>query len=235
MSRKLQQGSGAISPLNPISSLVSDVVSREEAVGEVRRLLGEDLPSRSFFEHYRPLDQWFLRPDEIGNIHGINHEARVMIWQEILARLLIRDGMNLDQEALRWAAATHDTQRRADGSDFPHGERAAAWVERRLPHRIPEHSLQMVIYLNTWHVPADRSAPSMPPELAVFKDADGLDRVRLYDLDPQFLRWDYSKQLLQPLAQALFEGSEEKQEQEGYGLFDGVIAAAVELGLATAE
>ncbi|MBV9229174.1 MAG: hypothetical protein JOZ18_07660 [Chloroflexi bacterium] len=234
MSKKHQQRSGSASPVNPISSLASDPPS-VQAAAEVRRLLGKNLPSRSLFEQYRPLPQWFLRPDEIGNIHGIKHEARVMVWQELLARLLIRDGKALDQEALRWAAATHDTQRMTDGSDFPHGERAAAWVEQTLRHRIPERSLATVVYLNTWHVPPDISAPYITPELAVFKDADGLDRVRIYDLDPKFLRWGYSKTLLQHLAQALLEGSEEKYYQEGYDLFDCVIAAAIELGIVIAE
>src|SRR5437588_1751446 len=91
------------------------IVSPEEAGAEVRRLLEDNLPPRSFFEPYRPLRHWFLRPDESGNIHGISHEARVLIWQEILARLLIKEGISLDQEALCWAAATHDTQRQDDG------------------------------------------------------------------------------------------------------------------------
>ncbi len=225
MSLKSQQGN------DPLASLSPDTVALK-ARDEIRRRLGKDLPSKSLFELYRPAAQWFLRPDEIGNIHGINHEARVMIWQELLARLLIQDGAALDQEALRWAAVTHDTQRMTDGSDFPHGERAAAWVQQTLPRRIPESSLKTVVYLNTWHVPPDSYAPDMTLELAVFKDADGLDRVRLYDLDPQFLRCDYSKKLLQHLAQALFECSEEKQEQ-GCALFDCVIEAAVELGLLT--
>ena len=233
MSFKSHQSNDPVSSV--AASLASDIVSLEQAVEAVRRLLGENLPSRSLFELYRPQSQWFARPEEIGNIHGINHEARVMIWQELLARLLINDGIILDQEALRWAAATHDTQRIADGSDFPHGKRAAAWIKRELQHRIPQGSLETVVYLNTWHVPPDSSAPAMTPELAVFKDADGLDRVRLYDLDPQFLRWGYSKTLLQHLAQALFEGSEIKQQQEGCDLFDCVIETAVELGLVLAE
>jgi hypothetical protein len=205
------------------------MTSLETATREIQQLLEDDLPSRSLFERYRPLDQWFLRPNTIESIHGINHEARVMIWQELLARLLIKDGVSLDQEALRWAAATHDTQRKDDGADFLHGERAAAWVKQRLQH-IPEHSLETVVYLNTWHVPRDEFAPRMTPELAVFKDADGLDRVRIYDFDPQFLRWDYSKTLLQYLTQALFERSEEKQ-QAGSQFFACVIEAAIDLGL----
>lgn len=210
--------------------LTSASLSVRDAAEAVRELLSENLPSRSFFAPYRPLKQWFLRPEEIGGIHGINHETRVMIWQELLARLLLKDGMALDQEALCWAAATHDTQRLYDGVDFPHGERAAAWVKQQLCHQIPEHSLDTVAYLNTWHVPPDAYAPDMTPELTVFKDADGLDRVRLYDLDPAYLRCDYSKSLFVPLAQALFALSEENQ-RAGYEDVDCVMAAAIQLGL----
>jgi hypothetical protein len=218
-----------------MAEVIGDALSPQAAAAEVRRLLGDDLPARSLFERYRPPDRWFARPHDVGGIHGINHEARVMVWQEVLARLLIKDGISLDQEALRWAAATHDTQRLADGSDYPHGERAAAWVERNLRDRVPAGSLSTVVYLNTWHVPPDVSAPRMTPELAVFKDADGLDRVRIYDLDPRYLRLDYSKCLLRYLAQSLLDGSEEKQEREGHGWFDCAIAAAMALGLVTAK
>ena len=139
----------------------------------------------------------------------------------------------LDQEALRWAAATHDTQRLTDGMDYEHGERAAVWVQQQLHHRIPEQSLETVVYLNTWHVPPDMSAPGMTAELAVFKDADSLDRVRIFDLDPQYLRWDYSKNLLQYLAESLFEISEENYHQQGLALFDCVVETAMQLGLVT--
>ena len=212
--------------------LASMLASVQEAIETLKRLLHENLPSRSLIETYRPHEQWFRRPEEIGGIHGINHEARVMIWQELLARLLINDGMTLDQEALRWAAATHDTQRLTDGADFPHGERAAAWVKQQLRQTIPERTLETVAYLNTWHVPSDSYAPRMTSELAVFKDADGLDRVRLYDLETKYLRWEYSKTLLVPLAQALFELSE-KEKQAGVRNFDCVMKAAIQLGLIT--
>lgn len=203
----------------------------QEEVAEVRRLLGEDLPPRALFERYKPERGWFLRPDSAEDIHGIDHEARVLIWQELLARLLIKDGAALDQEALRWAAATHDTQRVSDGIDFPHGQRAAVWVERHLLHHIPAGSLETVLYLNTWHVPLDDQAPGMTPELAVFKDADALDRVRIDDFNSRYLRRSYSQTLLQYLAQELFDRSEAKRWSQGYAAFDCVCEAAVEMGL----
>lgn len=201
-----------------------------EAVEAIRSVLGGNLPSRSLLEQYRPHNKWFLKPEKIGSIHGINHEARVLVWQELLARLLLKDGKPLDQEALRWAAATHDTQRVDDGVDPQHGERAATWVQQQLQDTIPTNSLETVIYLNRWHVPPDSRAPHMTPHLAVFKDADGLDRVRIFDLDPRYLRWDCSKELLLPMANALLSASEKKQ-REGYALFDCVLAAAIDLGL----
>jgi hypothetical protein len=217
------------------SVLPAGALSVREAAAELQRLLGEDLPTQLLLERYRPEQRWFLRPHCAEDIHGIDHEARVLVWQELLAHLLIKDGAVLDQDALRWAAATHDTQRVSDGADYPHGQRAAAWVEQQLMHRIPEASLDTVLYLNTWHVPSDQQAPEMTPELAVFKDADALDRVRIYDFDPRYLRKGYSRTLLRYLSQALFDLSEAKRWGEGYAVFDCVMVAALELGLISAN
>jgi uncharacterized protein len=157
-----------------------------------------------------------------------------LVWQELLARLVLADGqaLDLDQEALRWAAAVHDTQRIADGLDLPHGRRAAAWVKRKrtLRNALPARTLHTLVYLCEWHVPPDDAVPTMTPELAVFKDADGLDRVRLSDLNLMYLRWDYSRKLLAPLADALFRASFIK-EWFGEEPFDCVLDAAEALGL----
>lgn len=75
----------------------------------------------------------------------------------------------------------------------------------------------------------------MTPELAVFKDADALDRVQIYDFDPHYLRCDYSQTLLQYLAQALFDASKAKRWSEGYAVFDCVMAAALKLDLISPE
>ncbi len=213
------------------SSFSSEQLSVQEAVAKLRQLLGDNLPERALLERYQPEQSWFLRPECAEDIHGIGHEARVLIWQELLARLLIKDGMTLNQEALRWAAATHDTQRISDGLDSPHGQRAAAWVGKHLGQRIPEHALETVRYLNTWHVPSDLRAPEMTPELAVFKDADGLDRVRIFDFDPRYLRTRYAGTLLCYLANELFEVSEARRWRDQLSAFDSVISAALDLGL----
>lgn len=208
------------------------------AVAALTQRLGGQLPARALLARYRPPRTWFARPDHIGGIHGIGHEARVLIWQELLARLIIADGLAngqrhaLNQEALRWAAAVHDTQRVEDGLDLLHGNRAAAWVRRKRTVRkaLTTPTLETLAYLCEWHVPSDAAAPTMTAELAVFKDADGLDRVRLGDLNPRYLRWDVSRDVLLPLASPLFRGSLAR-EWAGGDPFESALDAAVALGL----
>lgn len=204
------------------------------AVDALTQRLDGQLPARSLLERYRPPTAWFARPDHIGSIHGLAHEARVLIWQELLARLVVADGqaLDLDQEALRWAAAVHDTQRIADGLDLLHGSRAAAWVKRKrtLRNAWARGARETLAYLCAWHVAPDSAAPTMTAELAVFKDADGLDRVRLGDLNPTYLRWEHSRKLLLPLAYPLFVNSLIR-EWMGGDPFDSVLDAAEALGL----
>lgn len=207
------------------------------AIAALTRRLAGQLPARSLFERYRPPKEWFARPDHIGGIHGLAHETRVLIWQELLARLVVADGQALDQEALRWAATVHDTQRVEDGLDQSHGRRAATWVKRKrtLRNALPARTLDTLIYLCEWHVPGDAAAPTMTRELAVFKDADGLDRVRLGDLDAKYLRWDCSRNLLLPLAYPLFMASLAREWLAAADAFDSVLDAAEALGLLGSE
>ena len=215
--------------------LVSKAAQAKASAILAQRLAG-NLPSRALLEQYRPRPAWFRRPDMLPGLHGINHEARVLIWQELLARLVMQDGLTLDTEALRWAAVTHDTQRVEDDLDLGHGERAALWVRQHMQGTIPASSLETVAYINRWHVPSDRLVPRMTLELAVFKDADALERVRLggTGLDPRYLRWKQSKQCLLPLANALLLASG-RHRRAGAALFDCAMLAARELGLLAAE
>ena len=94
-------------------------------------------------------------------------------------------------EAVRWAAALHDVGRQSDGYEVGHGERSALWLELNtalLPSALSAERLAKVAYCCRWHVPRDHVAPEMTAELRCLKDADGLDRVRIHDLDPEQLR-----------------------------------------------
>ena len=143
---------------------------------------------------FAPQLDWFAHKPE--GIHGLGHETRVLIWSHVLTSMVRDEDLKVDGNVLGWAAAVHDTQRWNDGIDAGHGARAADWILERprlLPSSVP---LDEVAYVCRWHVPNDESAPEITPELKVFKDADALDRWRIDDLDPAFLRTRAARQLL---------------------------------------
>ena len=130
-----------------------------------------------------PLRSWF-RMQPPSDLHGLGHTARVMTWTCVLTR-----GSEWFDIVL-WAAACHDLRREDDGLDPRHGFRAGAWVRKKLPLllRQPPANLELIARACDWHVCPDREAEWDHPTLWLLKDADGLDRARLYDLDPSFLR-----------------------------------------------
>lgn len=132
---------------------------------------------------FLPQPHWyFLQPP--SDLHGLGHTARVMVW----ACVLTRDTPWLD--SVLWAATCHDLRREDDGADPDHGFRAGAWVRRELPRLLhsPPVDLDAIASACDWHVCSDHHAEWDHPVLWHLKDADGLDRVRLYDLDPRFFR-----------------------------------------------
>jgi len=138
---------------------------------------------------YRPRAEWYSH-NPYG-IHGLSHAARVLVWADQLVRRLEESTVAVDGEAVRWAAALHDIGRLDDGRDRQHGERSAAWLERNyrlLPVALDARRLSAIAYICRWHVPRDGEAPAMTVELQCLKDADGLDRVRIFDLDARQLR-----------------------------------------------
>jgi len=181
--------------------------------------------SADLFHRYKPPIEWYAIKTVATGIHGLGHVARVMIWNEVISQLINNKGIRVDQEALRWASAIHDTQRRNDKYDLRHGKRAASWLENNCSHlAISKTTLLKVIHIINNHVNHDGEI-TMTPELIIFKDADGLDRVRVDDLNPNYLRLDISRKLV-GLAKLLFDLSKKQGD-----LFDNAIAAAIELGL----
>ncbi len=128
------------------------------------------------------LDWFVLQPPSA--IYGIGHTARVMVWAEVLSQGTIY------RDAVLWAAICHDLRRENDGPDADHGRRAAQWVREELPkwlEVLPEH-LDWIASACEGHVDPDAHAAFRHPVLWLLKDADGLDRVRLCDLDPRYFR-----------------------------------------------
>ena len=156
--------------------------------------------------------------------------ARVLILQELIAGQLEREGLKLDREALRYAAMTHDVGRLDDGKDLEHGTRSAQWIKENLSNKMSPETLDIATYIVHWHVPSDGDAPVMTEELKVLKDADGLDRVRLGDLDPNYLRTEPAKKLLK-VAERLYDLSVAPEGTNEPNSFSAVLSAAGRMGI----
>ena len=156
-----------------------------------------------------PPRAWF-RMQPPSDLYGPGHTARVMAWASVLTR-----GTGWFEPVV-WAAACHDLRRRDDGADPRHGFRAGTWVRTKLPDllRQPPQDLELIASACDWHVCADRESRWTHPVLWLLKDADGLDRVRLYDLDASFFRHRQTRRFVAP-AQALYAataGSDDPSE-----------------------
>ena len=147
-----------------------------------------------------------------GLIHQKRHWSRVLVLA-----LKVAEDMDLsdaDIDALAMAASFHDTRRKDVARDIEHGDRAAEYyrcycAERDLPFD-PRAYLAI-----KWHVRPDEEGMAVVQEwdranpkrddwnidattlLRIFKDADGLDRLRMSTeaLNADFLRVPQSPKL----------------------------------------
>jgi hypothetical protein len=147
---------------------------------------------------------YFHRPQ---GIHGINHTKRVLFFAALLASLEKLD--EPEKNIISTAAVYHDIGRTRDGVDHTHGY--ASFMKAKAMDLIKitiTEDYDVVKYLIETHCIDDKEAfklvrqYAVEPErakrlLMVFKDADGLDRVRINDLDPRMLRLPRSRQLVQ--------------------------------------
>ncbi len=145
-------------------------------------------------DSYRPMPEWFAHKPY--GIHGMHHVTRVLVWADQIAQWMMEQGDDVDVAVVRWAAIVHDVGRWNDGRDPEHGTRAAQWVEDKrgtLLSPLSDTQLQKLQYCCTWHVPRDELIPEKTNELICLKDADGLDRVRIGDLNPAYLRTEIAR------------------------------------------
>jgi hypothetical protein len=146
---------------------------------------------------YRPSPSWFAHSPY--GIHGIGHAARVLVWANLIGQQLRTSGVDLSLEAVRWAAVLHDVARLSDGWDKGHGARSADWVaenRKSLPFTLPDDLFERALLCCRWHEITDQDIPVLTPELISMKDADGLDRVRINDLNPDYLRSEPARLLV---------------------------------------
>lgn len=140
----------------------------------------------------------------ISPVHGSGHINRVLLmaaliaWQEDLPTSLLQQYLA--------ACSYHDVGRTFDGLDLEHGARSAERLEELTPYR-GEALLELQAAVTAHSQPdslmEEILAQFAPADLAhtrqlacLLKDADNLDRVRLGDLKPEFLRHDSAKDLV---------------------------------------
>lgn len=180
--------------------------------------------SEQLLRTFEPKEEWLSRP---SYLHGVGHLTRVFILQELISMQLKERGVEINREALRFASMAHDVGRIDDGKDLAHGKRSARWLAQNFAHKLSPEDMDTASYIVHWHVPPDSEAPEMINELKVLKDADGLDRVRLGDLDPTRLRTDVAQSLIDT-AQKLYDASQPNRPYEKDS-FETVLAAARQL------
>jgi hypothetical protein len=145
-----------------------------------------------------------------SRIHGPDHVGRVLIHAFLLLRLTAAR----EETTRLWASVyVHDLARTHDGVCTHHGADAARLLETDETLRghlarggLTEADLPAVAAAVTAHslweeIPRDDPHGRLA---ALMKDVDGLDRVRLHDLDPAMLRHDEARTLV-PFAKLLYE------------------------------
>jgi hypothetical protein len=158
--------------------------------------LGKLVPQPALFTHRSVL-------------HGQSHVARVMVHA---FRLIAATGWSEEAPRLWAAVYLHDIARTHDGVCHRHGDDAIRKFEslpelRRLFARagIRDEDYPMIHTAVVHHcLPAelDRTHPHWRLT-SLLKDADGLDRVRIGDLDPRYLRNSEARGMV-GFAEALF-------------------------------
>lgn len=137
-----------------------------------------------------------------SHIHGIGHIERVLLFGGLIAMQNQCD--EADTRLLLTACSYHDIGRLDDSLDDDHGRRSSeklidvvtlppedmAIVQAAIyAHSIDDSKMESVISLFGI---TDR--PRALKIARMLKDADALDRVRVYDLDPKYLRFPCSVQ-----------------------------------------
>lgn len=166
------------------------------------------VPINKNVEFYIALNQPNLFNEPQG-IHGIGHSARVLLLCDKLSEL--NDLSDIEKKILLTAALWHDIGRNNDMCDDYHGFESMKKVLSRkgiYPYNsLSESDLNVVRFIVENHPIDDTNGIenianySIDRDIAIklyfiFKDADALDRLRIGDLNPKYLRNQYSHRLI---------------------------------------
>jgi hypothetical protein len=194
---------------------------------DVSRETGEI--TRREFRAHRPFV--YRNPGDAD--HGLQHTGETVGLTLLGARFARYYGFNVNYYKAGLIAAYHDSQH-SGTIDDDHGQRAAEWIIDNLLY-LGEDRFIIAQEVED-HVPHDK--PGISDNLRVVKDADSLNRVRFHDeedgLDLGFLRFEYSKELLVPIALQYHWETEELINAgfgDGYDCAEEVFINKMKLGL----
>ena len=168
--------------------------------------------------------------------HGIEHAYRVY---SIAKEICLLENINeSNSEFLEFCAIFHDIGRINDGLDDHHGQRSLKVLNDHsyfglkkfnypLTHFIIEnHCLDDHIAIDNVHDYYLINKEESIYLFNIFKDSDSLDRVRLFDLDPSYLRLSNSHKLIN-FSQELFDSNVDRKMVEN--VFSTWISSRAEL------
>ncbi len=158
----------------------------------------------------------YIREDlfiEAKGIHGISHAERVMYLALSIAKL--ENYSESDRNILIEASKFHDIGRINNGVCLVHGMLSNRKIDQyKLLDGYSKEDIAIIKYIIHNHCIHDMDTQKNIDEFAIkdkeravrllmaFKDSDGLDRVRIRDLDSNYLRIASSKKLVD-LAESL--------------------------------
>lgn len=144
-----------------------------------------------------------LKQDElfVSHMHGLGHIERTILQGGFCA--MDQNLSEADTRLLLAACSYHDVGRINDWVDDLHGHRSAQELARLTPYcgeellliqgAVDAHSRRDVVLEETIDGYGAADRPRAIRLAKLLKDADGLDRARLGDLDPRYLRFDTSR------------------------------------------
>lgn len=157
-------------------------------------------------------EELFIEPE---GIHGINHAARVMYLALTISKL--ENYNESDRDILIAASKFHDIGRISNSVCLIHGKFSNIKMDeynlinefsieekgilKYVVHNHCIHDEHTLDNIDIFNIEDRERAVRL---LMSFKDSDGLDRVRVNDLDSKYLRNKSSKELVN-LAESLFE------------------------------
>ncbi|MEN6325517.1 MAG: HD domain-containing protein [Syntrophomonas sp.] len=180
---------------------VMELINLLEFDNELRK--GQIIEKYNYYANMINND-WFHNPQ---GIHALGHTKRVLLLSLIIC--FLENFNKRDQAILGFASIYHDIGRKNDGYDPDHGLASySKLVNEQLIKLDDFHENEILKFLIQNHAIPDQSAYKkinrynlMNVERTLklydaFKDADGLDRVRLKDLNPEYLRTGSAQRLI---------------------------------------